>query len=83
MIILRNKNYSEVDPIFELNYDELCRQYPKLKELKFFIDNSKKLSDIEFYLDKYRIAVDWQGLECDLYDINDPEYSGVSILQMK
>lgn len=78
MIILRQKNYSEeVDPIFELNYYELCRQYPKLKELKFFIDNSKKLSDIEFQLNKYRIVVDWPGLSCDLYNPDYPDLSGV------
>lgn len=78
MIILRKQySNSEVDPLYELDYKGLCKLYPKLKELKFFIDNASKFIDIEFYLDKYRIAVDWQGLDCDLYDIDDPEYSGI------
>ena len=77
MIILRQKEYSELDPLFELDYKGLCKLYPKLKELKFFIDNASKFNDIEFYLDKYRIAVDWPGLTCDLYDPDYPEYSGI------
>ncbi len=79
MIILRQKQYSnnEVDPLYELDYKGLCKLYPKLKELKFFIDNSKKLSDIEFQLDRCRIVIDWPGLSCDLYNPDYPDLSGV------
>ena len=45
---------------------ELLKKYPKLNDLKDFIDGADKLQGIEFALDDWGIIKDWQSLECDI-----------------
>lgn len=45
---------------------ELLKKYPKLNDLKDFIDGADKLQGIEFELDNWGIIKDWQSLDCDI-----------------
>ena len=67
----------EFNEPYELS--ELLKKYPKLRELKDFIDNYKILSDICFKLDDQRIILDWMGLECDLVDEESLEFETLKI----
>lgn len=45
---------------------ELLKKYPKLNDLKDFINGADKLQEIEFALDDWGIIKDWQSLDCDI-----------------
>lgn len=63
MIVKRYKLFS-----LEKLTEDYFRRYPKLKELKVYIDNRKKLKDIQFLLDDLGIMKDWIGLETTFED---------------
>ena len=52
--------------------EELLKKYPKLNDLKDFIVNRDALMGIELELDRWGILKDWQSLECDIADDEDP-----------
>ena len=45
---------------------ELLEKYPKLNDLRDFINWADKLKGIEFSLDNWGIIKDWQSLDCDI-----------------
>ena len=49
---------------------ELLEKYPKLNDLKDFINGADKLQKIEYALDDWGIIKDWQSLECDIAEDN-------------
>lgn len=63
---------------FKVTLDEpettegLLKKYPKLNDLKDFIVNEDSLEMTEIELDSWGILKDWQSLECDIADEDDP-----------
>lgn len=75
MLIFRNKpNFGkkiEVEFNEPTTYQDLCKKYPKLRELDIFIKNENQLHNIARDLNDYRIIVDYDGFSIHFDKKND------------
>ena len=79
MLILKNKEFSflsfgkkkEVEFDEPTTYQDLCKKYPKLRELEVFIKNEDELHSIAGSLDDWRIIVDYGGFSHEFDSKNE------------